>query len=143
MSETIFLTATIVSVLASLVSYIFSVLKRARRRKVVPIEVSEGTDELASIGKSLETMKMSKKDVQKILELVASSKARPTKPMEPEDLTRRPYYVTIMIFLFVAITTWLFYLRDGIEGAKLAWSFSGPLMGAIAGFWLSRVESKA
>lgn len=138
MSEIIFISAALMSVIASLVSYVFSVLKRMRRRKVEAITPSKDSDELIYIRKKLQEMKMSKKDLQKLLEQMPSSTAKSTQPVKTEDLTRRPYYVTIMLFLFIAGTTWLFYMRDGIEGAKIAWSFGGPLMGAITGFWLSR-----
>lgn len=48
-----------------------------------------------------------------------------------------------LVFLFFAFgTLWLFYISDGIEGAKVAWNFGGPIVGAAAGYWFGRPQQE-
>jgi membrane associated rhomboid family serine protease len=49
-----------------------------------------------------------------------------------------PPLVTLVFLIFTFGTVWLFYIKDGIEGAKVAWNFGGPIIGAAAGYWFGR-----
>jgi len=49
-----------------------------------------------------------------------------------------PGLITLLFLTFTFGTVWLFYIRDGIEGAKVAWNFGGPIIGAAAGYWFGR-----
>ncbi|MBU7026044.1 MAG: hypothetical protein HXS48_03805 [Theionarchaea archaeon] len=51
----------------------------------------------------------------------------------------RPF-VTLVFLLLTFGTLWLFYIRDGIEGAQVAWNFGGPIIGAAAGYWFGRPQ---
>lgn len=45
------------------------------------------------------------------------------------------------VFLVCAFgTLWLFYIKDGIEGAQVAWNIGGPITGAAAGYWFGRPQ---
>jgi hypothetical protein len=43
--------------------------------------------------------------------------------------------ITLVVFALIFGTIWLFYLRGGLEDAKAAWEFCGPIMGAVVGWW--------
>ncbi len=43
--------------------------------------------------------------------------------------------ITVILFILIFATIWLFYLRGGLGDAKAAWEFCGPLMGAVVGWW--------
>lgn len=49
-----------------------------------------------------------------------------------------PPLITIVFLVFTFGTLWLFYINDGIEGARVAWNFGGPIIGAAAGYWFGR-----
>ena len=144
MSE-IFIGATIASVLASVVSYLFSIYRRLRRRKKKIGEVDrqsaiENLDKLLDSFRreSAEDSEFPKARERREEMHKSISALKKLELKEAEDASKRPFYVSIMLFIFVAVTVWLFYARDGMEGAKTAWSFGGPIMGAITGFWLSK-----
>lgn len=39
-------------------------------------------------------------------------------------------------------TLWLFYIKDGIEEAEIAWNIGGPIAGAAMGYWLGRPQQR-
>ena len=43
--------------------------------------------------------------------------------------------ITLVVFVLIFGTIWLFYFRGGLEDAKAAWEFCGPIMGAVVGWW--------
>ena len=43
--------------------------------------------------------------------------------------------ITLVVFALIFGTIWLFYLQGGLEDAKGAWEFCGPIMGAVVGWW--------
>lgn len=43
--------------------------------------------------------------------------------------------ITVILFVLIFGTIWLFYLTGGLDAAKAAWEFCGPIMGAVVGWW--------
>jgi len=52
---------------------------------------------------------------------------------QKEDRSRTA--ITVVLFIFIFGTIWLFYLKGGLDDAKAAWEFCGPIMGAVVGWW--------
>ncbi|MBU7025160.1 MAG: hypothetical protein HXS40_13445 [Theionarchaea archaeon] len=48
-----------------------------------------------------------------------------------------------LVFLLLAFgTLWLFYIKDGIEGAEMAWNIGGPIVGAATGYWCGKPQQR-
>jgi preprotein translocase subunit SecY len=118
----ILVASIIITILASLVSYIVSTLRRVLKRRVAKTKIRP----IREYAEDSEFPHARYKFRRKV-----------TEPKKSEDLTKRPYYITLLLLIFVFVTLWVFYMGDGMEGAKIAWAFGGPILGAITGFWLS------
>jgi hypothetical protein len=60
------------------------------------------------------------------------------RQVELERAEKTMFWVTVLMIGAVFGTVLVFYFIGGIEHAKTAWMFCGPLMGSLAGYWFSR-----
>jgi hypothetical protein len=56
--------------------------------------------------------------------------------LKADKSERYPFIISMTILFFVIGTVWIFGWRGGIEDIKTIWSFLGPLMGYLIGYWL-------
>jgi len=49
-----------------------------------------------------------------------------------------PPVITVILIVLVFTTIWIFYWKDGIDGANTAWAFGGPIIGSLCGYWFGK-----
>lgn len=145
----IVVTSIVLTILATLASYIIStlkrVLKRTRPAKIAVKKKAYALREKPNFDDARESFKKGKISLEEYEEHLVNKMYFRRKVSEPPKITdsmKRPYYISLILIILVFITLLVFYMGDGMEGAKIAWSFGGPLMGAICGFWLSSKTEK-
>jgi O-antigen/teichoic acid export membrane protein len=137
MSEVLLIVTTIVTVIVSLVTFIFSSISRVKKNERKE-KLSKKDKPLQNVLKHYRENRKGEINFETDGEPPATYTAKHSEPLIAEDSMKKPFYITIVLMCFAFITMWLFYFRDGLNGASVAWTFGGPILGAVTGFWLSR-----